>query len=403
MRALFLTHRLPYSPNRGDRIRAYYLLREMARFADVSLVSLVHDDEEQSHVGAVPFATSVVTARTSRARSIARGASGLLAGRPITHILLDAPGLSSTLAALITREPPDVVDAYCSGMARFALEPPLDGLPFVLDMVDVDSAKWSALAGASRGIRRWVYGREARTLGSFEALATKQARATLAINAREGDSLRAVAPDARIHVVGNGIDLEAYRPPDPPVAGATVIFAGVLDYEPNEAGVRWFATEVWPLVRSTVPTARFAIVGSGATRALRRLAANDASIDLVGAVTAVPPHLWRAAVSVAPLRVARGLQNKVLEALAAGLPVVVTNAVSDGLPVEAGAGCVVADSADAFARAVTALLLASPDERRARAAKAALDDLTWAKQLASIEPILRQAAAERIGRADRKA
>jgi sugar transferase (PEP-CTERM/EpsH1 system associated) len=403
MRALFLTHRLPYAPNRGDRIRAYHLLREMARFADVSLVSLVHDDEEQSHAGAVPFATSIVTARSSRTRSIVRGAAGLLTGRPLTHMLLDAPGLSSTLATLVTREPPDVVLAYCSGMARLALEPPLDGLPFVLDMVDVDSAKWAALAGSSRGIRRWVYGREARTLGSFEASAATRARATLAINAREGESLRAVAPDARIHVIGNGIDLEAFRPPDAPVDRLTVIFAGVLDYAPNEAGVRWFATEVWPRVRSAVPAARLALVGSGVTRALRRLAADDSSIDIIGAVQAVQPHLWKAAVSVAPLRVARGLQNKVLEALAAGLPVVVTQQVNDGLPLEARGGCVVADSAEAFASAVTALLRTSAGDRRRRASQAALEHLTWAEQLAPLEQILREAAVRPTQRGARSA
>jgi glycosyltransferase involved in cell wall biosynthesis len=304
---------------------------------------------------------------------------------------------------LITREPPDVVVAYCSGMARFALEPPLDGLPFVLDMVDVDSAKWAALAGSSRGIRRWVYEREARTLGSFEATAATRARATLAINAREGDLLRAVAPDARVYVVGNGIDLEAFRPPDAPADGLTVIFAGVLDYAPNEAGVRWFATDVWPRVRSAVPGARFALVGSGATRALRRLAADDSSIDVVGAVPAVQPHLWKAAVSVAPLRVARGLQNKVLEALAAGLPVVVTQQVHDGLPLEARAGCVLADSAEAFAGAVTGLLRASPADRRRRASQAGLEHLTWAEQLAPLEQILREAAVERTPRGARSA
>ena len=176
MNILFLTHRLPYAPNRGDRIRAYYLLREMSRFADVSLFSLVHDDAEEKEAGNVPFARHVATARVRRWRNVAAGAVKLLSDRPLTHSLLDAPGVRSALAREIAARRPDLVLAYCSGMARFALEPPLRDLPFVLDMVDVDSAKWAAMAADHRGLRRWIYRREAATLGRFEARATTRAR-----------------------------------------------------------------------------------------------------------------------------------------------------------------------------------------------------------------------------------
>ncbi|HWB15839.1 MAG TPA: glycosyltransferase [Vicinamibacterales bacterium] len=389
MRILFLTHRLPYAPNRGDRIRAYYLLRQMSRFASVSLFSLIHDDAEAAEVTRTPFAARIATARVHRVANLARGALSLPSNRPLTHALLDGAGARHAIETLI-RPAPDVVVAFCSGMARFALAPPLDELPFVLDMVDVDSAKWQAM-GATAGPRGWIYRREARTLAAFEARAARRAALTLVVNDRECETLRALAPDAPVTVLPNGIDLEAYRPHDPPAAAPEVIFCGVMSYAPNEAAVQWFAAEVWPLVRRAVGGARFTIVGSEPTAGVRRLAAIDPSIRVVGAVPAVQPYLWASAVSVAPLQLARGVQNKALEAIAAGVPVVATTTVVDGLPTDVRPACITADTAEAFAQAVQSLLALTPEQRRARATHAAIADLGWDARLAPLEDLLLQA------------
>jgi sugar transferase (PEP-CTERM/EpsH1 system associated) len=391
MRALFLTHRLPYAPNRGDRIRAYYLLRQMSRVASVSLFSLVHDDEEAAEVARMPFAARVGTARVHRTGNLVRGVLRLPTERPLTHALLDGAGARHTIETLI-RPAPDVVVAFCSGMARFALAPPLEGFPFVLDMVDVDSAKWQAM-GAEGGVRGWVYRREARTLAAFEARAARRAAMTLVVNERERDTLQAIAPDAAMTVLPNGIDVDAYRPGGPPAAAPEVIFCGVMSYAPNEAAVEWFAADVWPLVRRAVPGARFTIVGSEPTAAVRRLAVVDPSIRVVGAVPAVQPYLWASAVSVAPLRLARGVQNKALEAIAAGVPVVATTTVVDGLPTAVRPACTAADTPEAFARAVQSLLELTPDARRQRAALAAIENLRWDARLAPLEDLLTAAVA----------
>ena len=172
MNVLFLTHRLPYAPNRGDRIRAHHMLRVIARRHTVHLVSLVHDDEEERAATALgSLAASVQVARVRRWRNVPRALAALVRGTPLTHALLDAPEMQRILTRQVRERPPDVVLSYCSGMARFALEPSLSRFPLIFDMVDVDSEKWAALAERTSRPLAWLYQHEARHLRDFEALA----------------------------------------------------------------------------------------------------------------------------------------------------------------------------------------------------------------------------------------
>jgi sugar transferase (PEP-CTERM/EpsH1 system associated) len=391
VRVLFLTHRLPYAPNRGDRVRAYHLLQQLRRWAEVDLVSLVHDDEEASHAGEIRAAASVTIVRVPRLRNLARSLLALPTNRPLTHTLLDASGLDETVGRVVRERSPSVVLAYCSGMARLALQPMLRPLPLVLDLVDVDSAKWAALAAASSWPRSWVYRREARTLARFENEAARHAVSTLVVTEKERGTLARIARGARIEVVQNGVDAQSLRPQATPSVTPTVVFCGVMNYAPNEQGALWLGRNVWPLVRQKRADARLEIVGSDPSHQVRDLAVRDGTITVTGRVPDVRPHLWAAAVGAAPLFTARGIQNKVLEAVAAGLPTVVTPVVREGLPDEVAAACVTADGASAFADAIVALLAMSPDERRAQALRADLAALSWERRLAPLHGILTDA------------
>jgi sugar transferase (PEP-CTERM/EpsH1 system associated) len=394
MNVLFLTHRVPYAPNRGDRIRAWHLIREMSGYARVALFALSHDADEAARLSQVPATTAAATVTIPRLGNYLRGLAQLPGSRPLTHALLDAPGARAAIEKLVAAHPPDVVLAYCSGMARFALEPPLERVPYVLDMVDVDSHKWRGMGARRQAPMSWVYHREARTLSAFEKVASERARAVLVVNDRERDAVAAIAPQAPVHVIPVGIDAAAYEPPASPAPSDTVVFCGMMDYPPNVEAVQWFARDIWPLVRRDYPAARFAIVGASPPARVRALA-SDPSIAVTGRVDLVQPYLWSAAISVAPVRLARGLQNKVMEALAAGLPTVVTTAVHEGLPDGIDRGCIVADDPAAFAAAVVRLLRMSPDERRALAATSDVRRFDWPIQLAPVRSILERAA--RIG------
>lgn len=395
MRVLFLTHRLPYAPNRGDRLRAHHVLHELARWAEVDLVSLAHDREEEARATDLrQVAATVMTARVPRVRAFARAVPALATARPLTHVLLDAPALRPALRRLVKERPPDVVLALCSSMARFALEPPLRPTPLVVDLIDVDSEKWAALARTTRIPKRWIYRREAGCLSRFEAAAARCARATLVVNERERALLMRLAPDATTYIVPNGVDRASFRPDGPPAPEPRVVFCGVMNYPPNEEAAIWLARTVWPLVTRHRPGATLSIVGSEPTAAVRKLASGDRVIQVTGGVPDVRPFLWSAAISVAPLKTARGVQNKVLEAVAAGLPCVVTPAVWQGLPAAITPACRVADAPEDFADEILRLLASSPGERRGIARRADVTSLSWAARLTPLRRILETAATQ---------
>ncbi|HKB12964.1 MAG TPA: TIGR03087 family PEP-CTERM/XrtA system glycosyltransferase [Vicinamibacterales bacterium] len=393
MNVLVLTHRLPYAPNRGDRVRAHHIVRLLAARADVHVVSLVHDREEAGHADTLrQLGVKVSIAPVPRLRNLLSAAAALPTELPLTHALLHSPGMATAIEAATRRETPDVVLAYCTGVAPLALTPPLAGVPLVLDIVDVDSAKWAAFADASRFPRAWIYRREATRLAAFERRAVRASIAATVVNERERDTLLRSCRDAEVHVVPNGVDVSALTPHAPPASEERVIFTAVFDYAPNTEGALWFARRVWPLVRAVRPAAMLTLAGASPTRAVRQLAALDPSIEVTGAVPDMRPYLWRSAVAVAPLHQARGVQNKVLEAAAAGLPAVITSPVWQGLPKEVLSACRRADTPEQFALQVIELLSLPPHARRGIAALARLGHLSWPKRLAPLVDLVERAA-----------
>lgn len=391
MKILALTHRLPYAPNRGDRIRSYHVLRHLRRDHDVEVASLVHDPEEQSHAHDLePLGITTHVAPVPGLRRLVRAATGLISGTPLTHCLLDSPAMLPLLRDIVAVRRPDIVLAFCSSMARFALEPPLAGIPLVHDMMDVDSAKWAALSRTASRPKRWIYAREHRTLSAFERIAARAACATIVVNERERVLLRGLASDAQIEVVENGVDLERFQPLTVPADAPIAVFCGVMNYAPNEEAAIWISQRVWPLVMARRPDARLMLVGASPSASVSALASE--TITVTGTVPDTRPYLWEAAVGVAPLLTARGIQNKVLEAVAAGLPVVVTPQVGEGLPPEVASASCIAATPEAFAEAILGLFARTASERRAIAHRAELGSVQWRARLDPLAAIVDRAA-----------
>jgi sugar transferase (PEP-CTERM/EpsH1 system associated) len=372
------------------------MIREISSRAEVDVASLVHDADEESHAGDLAgIAGEVITARVPRARNLLRGAVSLPGSTPLTHFLLHSSRLAPAIASLARRRRPDVVLAFCSSMAPFAFQPPLADIPSVVDMIDADSAKWRTLSESSRPPMRWIYRRESRLLARFEIAAMEKAFATLVVNEKERAALLALSPQARVLVMENGVDLDSFAPPEPAERSPTVVFCGVMNYAPNVQGATWLAREVWPLVRSARPDARLQLVGASPSAEVLALADSTSRVEVTGSVPDVRPYLWKAAVAAAPLAVARGVQNKVLEAVAAGLPCVVTPEVADGLPPCVAAACRVFRNREGFAGALVGLLTLSPARLQEIALAADLAALQWPARLAGLLPLLERAATPR--------
>lgn len=391
MRALILTQRLPYAPNRGDRLRAFHQIRQLlGRGWTVDVLALVHDEAEAQQP--MTLTSDRLRVSTARVRSLPNrivGLASLPGSRPLTFTLLHSAESGPAIDTLVRDTPPDVVLACSSSMAAVALSSAAASIPLVIDFVDVDSEKWRALGARARWPMSWVYRREHRTLSAFEGDAARRAALSLVTTDRERDALQALAPRARIDVLSNGIDLDYFARPDDAARAERVVFTGVMNYAPNADAAIWLARDIWPSVRAQRPHAHLDIVGASPTAAVRALADEATGVHVTGSVPDVRPYLWQATVAAAPLRVARGVQNKVLEAAAAGVPSVVTSAVQRGLPPALASTCVVADDAEGFARALTGALACPADPGPWRAA---VDDLDWSRAMAPLDAWLTEAA-----------
>lgn len=391
MRILYLCHRLPYPPDKGEKIRAYHFIRHLARRHEVHVACLIDDASDLPHRNALASACASVDA-ASRGR-VARRTSealALLTGRPLSV----ASFASRTLARAIDRRLSgggiDVVVAQSAAMAEYVRGKV--GVPRVMDFVDLDSEKWRTYAGIRPLPWSRLFELEAKRLARYEDDVAREFEHSVFVSRVEAALLERRVPDARISVIANGVDLEHFAP------GATrtaeeksdaVVFTGVMDYFPNVDAMVYYCETVHPRVRREQPTAEVWIVGRNPSREVARLA-RIPGVTVTGEVPDTRPWLNRAKLAIAPFRVARGVQNKVLEALAMALPVVGTSLAFQGIQALPGEGVEIADDAESFASAVVRLLR----DDRAREAAGSLArafaerSLPWQTGAAALEHLL---------------
>jgi sugar transferase (PEP-CTERM/EpsH1 system associated) len=390
---LFLCHRVPYPPDRGDKIRSYHALKRLAEAAPVHLVCLADDAADEAWAEALAPLTASRTVVRRRAGRLGAVVDGVTRGRPLSLALFDHAAVHRAVAGRLATRPIAGLYAFSGQMAQFV--PPLaPGTRFVMDFVDMDSAKFAGYAAAGRGPMAWVHAREARLLAAFEAATARRADLSLFVSAAEAALFTArTGIGERVRAIGNGVDLAAFDPagvvPAAAGEGPLIVFTGQMDYPPNVEAVSDFAARVLPAVRARHPAARFAIVGRAPAPGVRALAA-DPAVLVTGEVPDVRPWLAAADVVVAPLRLARGIQNKLLEAMAMARPVVASTAAAEGLDVTPGAHLIVAPDAAAEAGAIGALL-ADPARAEAmgRAARGRMTErYDWNRALADLPALV---------------
>ena len=379
---LFLSQRVPYPPNRGDKITTWRLIERLKRQHRVRIAAFAHDEGDVKAARALrELGYEVATfAPTPRWKAL----PALLGSTPLTLRVYGSRALQAEVDGCIGGI--DLAYAYSSSMGAFFLA---HELPRVMHFAELDSDKWLQYADKTRFPLAWVYRREGRTLGEFERRLAHAVDENVLCTPLEQKIFQERIPGAPSLVMRNGVDLAHYRPVTAPPEPGLLVFVGVMNYYPNVEGIAWFARAILPEVQRRVPGARLVIVGSHPTREVQELARLP-GIEVTGFVDDPRTYLARAALSVAPLRIARGIQNKVLEAMAMGLAVVGTRAATQGVDGKPGRDYVVAESAEEQVEAVCGLLRDTERARElGRAARAFVEaNYDWEVCLRPLDSIL---------------
>ncbi len=395
---LFLVHRLPYPPNKGCKVRSYHLLRHLALKHRVFLGAFVDDDDDAARLDEYlealrPYCAEIRVVRLWPRLARLRSLSGLARGEALSLPYYRNAELQGWVDAMLREQDIDSAVIFSSTMAQYVQG--RAGLRTLIDFVDVDSAKWTQYAENHRWPMSWLYRREGRRLLAFERATAMAAERSFFVTENECDLFLRHAPECagRVEAVNNGVDAEYFspdhEPPSPYAAGEIpLVFTGAMDYWPNIDAVSWFVKEVLPRLLAEVPGLRFYVVGRSPAPAVQALA--GVQVVVTGTVPDVRPYLRHAAVVVAPLRVARGIQNKVLEAMAVGRPVIASQECAGAVDAVLGRDFLSAGSVDDYVREIRGLL-ADPARAAAlgvAARRQVLARYSWDAHLARIDDCL---------------
>lgn len=353
---LFVVHRVPYPPDRGDRIRSYNLLKFLAAHANVWLATLadepLHPDceSELQHL-----CRDVRIEHLNNSRYL-RGIFSLATGASATEGIFYSKSLRSMIQRWCGEVQFDAAVGFCSSVAPYLEISELRNVPKYVDLVDVDSEKFFAYAANATGIKKRFYQMEAKRVRSLEKRLGRECRGITLVTEPEADLYRQFAPAANVKAATNGIDLDYYQFKNHPknaLSTPTCLFVGALNYPPNSEGIEWFCRNAWPQVLVKTKDARLLIVGRNPTPEVSAL--NDLEgVEVLANVPDVRPYYQLATVAIVPLRIARGLQNKILEAFAMKTAVLSTPEAIEGIDLAANQA-VVATTAEEWITELTEL------------------------------------------------
>ncbi len=393
---LFLAHRIPFPPDKGDKIRAYQMLRHLAGRHEIYLGTFVDDPRDWQHVDHIrALCRDAYFAPLPRRRLLARGALGVLRGAAVTEWGYRDRGLRAWVRNVARTARPRAAFAFSSAMGQYAMEATPRPERVAVDFVDVDSDKWAQYAGTARWPMSALYRREARRLLAYDRRLAMAADASLLVSEAEAALFASLVPEARerVHAVPNGVDT-AYFDPGAEIAPLALagrpalVFTGAMDYRPNADAVCWFADAVLPGLLARHPHLCFSIVGANPTAEVTALGRRQ-GIAVTGRVADVRPYLAAADAVVAPMRLARGIQNKVLEGMAMAKPVITTPQGLEGLAARDGQHLLVAADADGYVSAVDRALVPRVRDRLGHAARRfVVEHHSWAAGLARLDAVL---------------
>ena len=390
---LFLVHRIPFPPNKGDKIRSYHLLKHLAQKYTVHLGTFIDDQNDLQHVETVKqWCGESHFERINPTRAKLVSVTALLRNRPLSRDYYRSAEMQTWVDDTIRRQAITKIVVFSSGMAQFVEFQ--SETRRVIDFVDIDSEKWQQYASKKTWPMSWLYQREGRTLLAYERKIARAYDASLFVSQEESDLFKKLAPESagKISFLNNGVDTDYFSPDihhDNPYFpnDKVIVFTGVMDYWPNIDAVLWFAKEVFPEVRKIHQNVLFYIVGTRPSEKVMQLK-NFPGIKVTGSVPDVRPYLAHANVAVAPLRVARGIQNKVLEAMAVAKTVVVSSQALEGIDAKTGAELLLAEDGKQFVTILSHLLGQKNQTIGIAARKRVEIRYNWEQNLRSVDALL---------------
>jgi sugar transferase (PEP-CTERM/EpsH1 system associated) len=390
---IFISHRMPWPLNKGEKIRAWNLIQYLKRDYRIHLGCVVDDADDMAHVERMKgVCASIGAFRIDRRVQKLRALGQLRPGRPLMPDFYYSPALQRWVDEAMARRSMDVVYIYSVAMAPYVLgrAHPMK----ILDAQDIDSEKWAEYGRKTRGPMRLVWAREARTLLAYERRAARACRWTLFVSEPEAARFAELAPEsaARTVAVECGVDLQRFSPDDVydwPFGepGPCLVFTGNMDYWPNADAVLWFARDIVPMLRARLPELRFFVVGANPGPEILALASQP-GVHVTGRVADVRPYVAHAAAIVCPLRIARGIQNKVLEGMAMGKPVIASMGAYEGVRAAEEKEILVARNTADYVRLIGEVL-AGEHPGLGAAARAAMErGYAWSAVLAKLDELL---------------
>lgn len=396
---LLLCHRIPFPPNKGDKIRAFNLLKYLVKHYRVYLGCFIDDEEDWAYTEELEaMCEECLFIGINPTMAKVRSLRGLLIGQALSVPYYANQELSRWVVDINQRKGVTKAVAFSSPMAQFLDGDAVSFDKTVLDLVDIDSDKWAQYAEKKSWPMSWVYRREAKYLFNYEEWIAKSFDASLFVSSTEAQLFREMLPAYadKIGFYNNGVDSEFFRPRDdyPSVYGKSevaVVFTGAMDYWPNIDAVTWFAEEVLPTLKARFEALTFYIVGSNPASSVKQLGALP-GVKVTGRVDDIRPYIAQAAVSVAPMRIARGIQNKVLEAMAMETPVVVSDMGLEGISAIPEQEVVLANTAQEVIDAVARIVETKPIDMGKAARSRVIADFSWESSLPTVKTLLDSAA-----------
>lgn len=406
---LYLVHRFPYPPNKGDKIRSYHLLKFLSQRYRVHLGCFIDDVMDRQHIPRLMnMCASSCFIEQRPLLSRLRSLSALLSGEAMSLPYYRSKKLQHWVDLLLGSGQIHQALAFSGPMAQYLHPLPAEVIVRrIIDFVDVDSEKWSQYAAAKYWPLAQLYRREARHLLAYERQVTQQFDSATFVSSAEANLFRQRARrhneqcqyEHKISFFNNGVDADYFSPKTKhrnpyPDTVSVLVFTGAMDYWPNIEAVLWFASRVLPALRMRFPALQFHIVGSKPTEqvtALRQVP----GIIVTGAVPDIRPYLAHASMAVAPLRIARGIQNKVLEAMSMEKTVVASPQAVEGISAVPGIEIIVAANENEFIRHLTCLLAGKSSYAMGQAARRrVLQDYCWGTNLAHLDSMMSDQAKQ---------